>query len=139
MILLLKFYIASSYENRNLVRAASFLFDQNDFLNSYDWTLNDKAETFEEYRLIGEEEKQGIIESDFFVMILPAGKGSHVELGMALALDKRIYLYSPDEEIYNMEKTDTYYFLQGVKPFVGQIADFISFVIKSENNNVVLH
>ena len=135
----MKFYISSSYENRDLVRVASFLFSQNEFTNTYDWTFNEKAETFEEFRIIGEEEKAGILEADFFVMILPAGKGSHVELGMAIATNKRIYLYSPDEEIYNLENTETYYFLPEVRPFVGGMAEFISFVVKSENNMVVLH
>jgi nucleoside 2-deoxyribosyltransferase len=101
--------------------------------------MNEKAATFEELRYIGEEAKQGIIDADFVVIILPAGKGSHLELGMAMALNKRIYLYSPDEEIYNMDKTVTYYFLPEIRPFVGQLADFISFVIKCENNNAVLH
>jgi nucleoside 2-deoxyribosyltransferase len=135
----MNFYIASSYENRDLVRVASFLLNQNEFTNTYDWTLNEKAVTFEELRTIGEEEKQGIKEADFFVMILPAGRGSHIELGMALALNKRIYLYSPDEEIYNMDTTESYFFLPDVRPYVGGVAEFISFVIKSENNTVVLH
>lgn len=135
----MRFYIASSYHNRDLVRVASFLFSQNDLIQTYDWTMNEKAATFEELRYIGEEAKQGIIDADFVVIILPAGKGSHLELGMAMALNKRIYLYSPDEEIYNMDKTVTYYFLPEIRPFVGQLADFISFVIKCENNNAVLH
>ncbi|MBB6444189.1 nucleoside 2-deoxyribosyltransferase [Bacillus benzoevorans] len=135
----MKFYIASSFQNRDLVRVATFLFSQNDFIQAYDWTMNEKAATFEELRYIGEEAKQGIMDADFVVMILPAGKGSHLELGMAMALNKRIYLYSPDEDIYHMDKTITYYFLPELRPFVGQLADFISFVIKCENNNVVLH
>ena len=101
--------------------------------------MNEKAATFEELRFIGEEAKKGIIDADFFVMILPTGKSSHMELGMAMALNKRIYVYSPDEEIYNLDKTVPFYFLPEVRPFVGQIADFISFVIKRENDSVILH
>lgn len=135
----MRFYIASSIQNRDLVRVASFLFSQNEFIPTYDWTMIEQAATFEELRFIGDEAKQGIKDADFVVVILPAGNGSHVELGMAMALNKRIYLYSPDEEIYNMDKTITYYFLPEIRPFVGQIADFISFVIKCENNHLILH
>lgn len=135
----MKFYISSSFDNRDVVRVASFLFNQSEFINTYDWTLHDKAVTFEEFRMIGVEEERGIKDADFFVILLPAGKGSHIELGMALALNKRIYLYSPDEEIYNLDTTETYYFHPEIRPFVGQMADFISFVIKTENNHVVLH
>lgn len=135
----MKFYISSSHQNSDLVRIASFLFTQNEFIPTYDWTMNEKAATFEELRFIGEEAKQGIIDADFFVMILPAGKSSHMELGMAMALNKRIYVYSPDEEIYNLDKAVPFYFLPEIRPFVGQIADFISFVIKRENNSVILH
>jgi len=135
----LKFYISSSHQNRDLVRIASFLFTQSEFIHTYDWTMNDKAATFEELRFVGEEAKQGILDADFFVMILPAGKTSHIELGLAMALNKRIYVYSPDEEIYNLDKAVPYYFLPEIRPFVGQIADFIPFVIKRENNSVILH
>lgn len=135
----MKFYISSSYENRDLVRAAAFLFNQNEFINAYDWTVNERASTFEELRYIGDETKQGIKDADFFVVILPASTMSQIELGMAMALNKRIYLYSPDENIYQLDNAVPYYFLPEIRPFVGQIADFISFVIKCENNNVVLH
>lgn len=134
-----KFYISSNQQNQDLVRVAAFLFKQNEFIHTYDWTMNEKAETFEELRFTGEEAKEGIEEADFFVLILPADESCHMELGMALALNKRIYLYSPDEEIYDVEKAIPYYFLPQIRPFVGQIADFISFVIKCENNNVILH
>ena len=37
-------------------------------------------------------ESQGILDSDVVIILLPAGRGAHIELGMALALNKRIIL-----------------------------------------------
>ena len=135
----MKYYLSSSFENREMAHVASYLLNHNNFIHTYDWTQNEKAATFEELRFVGEKEREGILEADFFILFLPAGKTSHTELGMALALKKRIYIYSPNEDIYDLDKTSNLYFLPEVRPFVGQIADFIPFIIKSENNIVLLH
>jgi hypothetical protein len=135
----MKFYIASTLQNIDLVRIATYLFKQNDFYHTYDWTLNEQASTFEDMRFISDAQREGISDADFIVVILPGDKGTHVEIGMSLASKKRIYLYSPDEDIYDLERATSFYFLSEIRPFVGQFSDFISFVIKSENNLILLH
>ncbi|WP_449354817.1 hypothetical protein ACUL41_00360 [Virgibacillus natechei] len=58
-----------------------------------------------------------------FILLLPAGKGSHVELGIALSLEKRVYIYSAEQ----IEPTtaSTFYFVDGVQRFNGEMDDFI--------------
>lgn len=45
------------------------------------------------------------------VILLPGGKGTHVEFGIAIAQGRRTILHSPDEVITNLETTSTFYHL----------------------------
>ena len=61
------------------------------------------------------------MEADFTIVLLPAGKGSHIEFGIALAQGKRIYLYSQNEEVNNFETTSTFYHLPQVEKCIGTL------------------
>lgn len=126
-----KFYIASSFKNIEIVRYVSQQLTKIGFIHTYDWTKNDRASTFEDLKIIGNREKNAVLESDFLIVLLPAGKGSHIELGIALGQGKKIYLYSPNEEINNFETTSTFYHLPEVEKIVGTIEDLIEKVVES--------
>ncbi|WP_141505732.1 nucleoside 2-deoxyribosyltransferase [Paenibacillus luteus] len=122
----MKFYVASSFKNVEVVREVARKLRDRGFTQTYDWTENKDVTTYEQLRDIGEKEKEAIIESDCMVVIYPAGKGSHVELGIALGLGKKIYLYSPDNEINNFNNTSTFYHLREVEKCSGTIEGLIS-------------
>jgi nucleoside 2-deoxyribosyltransferase len=133
----MKFYIASSFDNKEAVRAlASFLIKEG-FTQTYDWTKNERAVTLEDLARIGEEEKNAVISADFFILLLPGGKGSHVELGIALALGKRIYIYSPEDEVNDFATATTFYHVSNVKRFTGSIEEFVEKLISYEKVNEV--
>ncbi len=69
-------------------------------------------------------EQQGIIDSDVVIILLPAGRGTHIELGMALALNKKIFLCSATEEEFSIENTVNFYQLLQIKRLIGN-ADYI--------------
>lgn len=90
----MKYYIASKLENHaehNRVR---------DFLNSlgheitYDWTHHGPVyrSGLDRVREVAELETQGVIDADFVVVLWPGGRGTHVELGIALAARKPVLL-----------------------------------------------
>lgn len=130
----MKFYIASSLNNREQVRYVSERLKNKGFIHTYDWTVNENVTTLEELKAIGLKEKNAILEADFVVVLLPAGKGSHIELGIAIGNDKEIYLYSPNKEIDYIETTSTFYHLpEIVKCFgtVDELVDRINVKLKS--------
>jgi hypothetical protein len=129
----MNFYIASSFNNKELVRSLAKDLEKEGFHQTYNWTGNDRADSLDLLAEIGESEKKGVANSDFFVMILPGGKGSHVEMGIALGLSKRIYMYSPTNEIYEYDKTSTFYHIQGVNKFVGSFDSFKRFLLQNES------
>jgi hypothetical protein len=127
----MKFYAASSFKNIQQVRYICEQLKLKGFKHTYDWTQNERAANYQDLQRIGQAEKQAVIESDFLVVLLPAGKGSHIEMGIALGLDKKIFLYSPNEEVKNMAETSTFYHLPQVEPCYGNLDNLLSTIVSS--------
>jgi nucleoside 2-deoxyribosyltransferase len=128
----MKFYVASSFKNIDKVRYVSEQLKNKGYIHTYDWTKNERALTVEELKQIGQKEMKAVIESDFIVILLPAGKGSHIELGIALGLNKKVILYSPNDEVNDFAKTSTFYHLSEVVKFTGTIDDLVNFLTIKE-------
>ena len=71
-------------------------------------------------------EKEAVWNAEVFIMMLPAGKGSHVELGLALGARKTIFLYSANEDFNDIETTSTFYQLPEVHKIIGTLDDLVS-------------
>ena len=124
----MRFYIASSLRNIDQVRYVSEKLKNIGFIHTYDWTVNENVTTLEELRVIGEKEKNAVIEADIVLVLLPAGKGSHIELGIAIGNGKNIYLYSPNKEIDNMETTSTFYHLTDIEKCFGTLDELVEII-----------
>lgn len=98
------------------------------FIHTYDWTQNERASTIEQLKEIGQREKEGGMEADFLIVLLPAGKGSHIEFGIALGQGKKIYLYSPNDDVNNFETTSTFYHLPEVEKCIGTLEELVDIV-----------
>ena len=59
------------------------------------------------------------MESDIVIILLPAGRGTHIELGMALALNKKIFLCSSNKDEFSTENTVNFYQLPEIIRLVG--------------------
>ncbi|MCZ8539765.1 group-specific protein [Psychrobacillus psychrodurans] len=124
----MKFYIASSFKNIESVRYVSENLKNRGYIHTYDWTVNENVTTLKELKMIGEQEKTAVIEADFVVVLLPAGKGSHIELGIAIGNGKNIYLYSPNKEIDNIETTSTFYHLPEIEKYFGTLDELVEII-----------
>ncbi len=132
----MKFYIGSSFKNCGVVNYFTKVLTDNGWQKTYNWAENiNNNETVEdkiEYSLL---ELQAIADSDIVIVYLPAGKGTHIEWGIALALNKRIYLCATNEENLRFESSVNFYELPQVKKILGNDADdIINQIIKSERN-----
>lgn len=121
----MKFYIASSLRNIEQVREVSKRLKNIGYIHTYDWTVNENITTLEELRVIGKKEKNAVIGADIVVVLLPAGKGSHIELGIAIGNSKQVYLYSSDKEIDNIETTSTFYHLPEIEKCFGTLDELV--------------
>lgn len=126
------FYIASSFKNIETVRTVSERLRQEGFTHTYDWTINNIVNSVEELRDIGKKEMDAVMGSDFIVVLFPAGKGSHVELGIALGKGIKAYLYSQNDEINDLDKTSTFYHVDGVCKCNGTVEELIQTILKEQ-------
>ena len=119
----MRFYVGSSFSNIEEVR-----FMRNELIalghtHTYDWTQNERATSIDALRSIGEEEVSGIQSADFVVILLPGGKGAHVELGIAIGTNKHVFLYDLGDQMMNMEETSTFYHVDAVQRLEGPFYD----------------
>ncbi|QUP85838.1 group-specific protein [Exiguobacterium sp. PFWT01] len=115
----MRFYVGSSFSNIEEVR-----FMRNELIalghtHTYDWTQNERATSIDALRSIGEEEVSGIQSADFVVILLLGGKDAHVELGIALGMNKHVFLYDLGDQMMNMKETSTSYHVNAVQRLEG--------------------
>jgi nucleoside 2-deoxyribosyltransferase len=124
----MKFYIASGFENKELVQYVRDRLVEAGHMHTYDWTKNSRAVTVEDLREIGQAELDAVKESDVVLVLLPGGKGTHTELGIALGLKKDIHLFS--REPIDLPTATTFYYVDGISHYVGEIDRFVDDIIK---------
>jgi hypothetical protein len=108
----MKFYIATSLSRtvpHNTVRDALKLLGHE---ISYDWTLHGSVKSVSKERLreVALLELGGISEADCVIVLLPGGKGTHLELGFAIASGKKVFLHSEDPTVFELgPQTSAFY------------------------------
>ena len=128
---IMKFYIGSGFKNCELVNYYSKKLEENKWENTYNWTKNiNKEITIEDLKEISKLEQKGISDSDVVIILLPAGRGTHIELGMALALNKRIFLCSETKEEFSIENTVNFYQLPSIVRLVGTVDENLKEISK---------
>lgn len=124
----MKFYIASSLKNIENVRQVAGNLKVRGFQQTYDWTTHSNIDSISKLRKIGQEEVSGVLDADVVIVMFPAGKGSHVELGIALGAGKKIYLYSSTNELNVIGNTCAFYHVKSVQQSIGSLEDLIDSV-----------
>jgi len=93
---------------------------------SYDWTLHGSVKSVSKERLreVAVLELDGVSDADFVVVLLPGGKGTHLELGFAIARGKRVFLHSEDPLAFELgPQTNAFYHHHDVTRLLCPLAD----------------
>lgn len=92
----MKYYIATKLENHAEHNRLRDTLEARGHKITYDWTTH--GPVYSKGLAVVEEvaqlEHQGVYNADVVIMLWPGGRGTHVELGMAIALDKRCMIVS---------------------------------------------
>lgn len=131
----MKFYIASSLSNFNQVNTISNYLTSKGWEHTYNWAKDGMVsnETLEQMIDVAVMEEKAVANADIVIIILPAGRGSHVELGMSIAYRKKIYIYCEDDRFFKAdENTSALYWHPSVIRETGDINLFLEKII-SEN------
>lgn len=121
----MKFYIATSLENvkqHHLLRDA-LIHDGGEL--TYDWTIHGSVqqEGREIKRKIAEREIKGVLDAELVVVILPGGRGTHVELGAAIVSEKKIIVIG--EQISESGVECVFYHYPGVQRIHRTVKDLV--------------
>ncbi len=94
----MKYYIATSLERAHLHNVVRDGLAKLGHQLTYDWTTHGSVKHTSTARLkeVAHAEMAGILEADFVVVLLPGGKGTHVELGFSIGSGKRVFIHSED-------------------------------------------
>ncbi len=134
----MKFYISSRLSNRAQVRRMASLLQDNGWIHTCDWTDFDVSseDNPDGLRAIGEREYAGVRTADVVIVLTPQGRGTHIELGMAIALGKRVYIHHSDDSCFKCDDTTcAFYWLPQVTRLTGEMDAAIA-VILQENTSL---
>jgi nucleoside 2-deoxyribosyltransferase len=129
----MRFYLASGFQNKELVQKVSGILSEQGYYHTYDWTSNDRVDTFSKLQAIGEAEKIGVQTADVLIALLPGGKGTHIEIGMAIGFNKPVYIFS-ESPISDPVLSCTFYHIEGVTIISGTLEGFLQEVIDDLKN-----
>lgn len=119
----MKFYVATRLERaaeHNLVRDTLMKLGHE---ITYDWTVHGPVwrDGPERIREVAQRELQGVLDADVVVVLLPGGRGTHAELGMALAANKPVLLHG-DVHMFGADpETCAFYHHPNVRPTTGAL------------------
>lgn len=114
----MKYYIATSLANAARAKTLKFLLDRNGHHCTYNWMAHGAAGHLGEAALadIAIQEFYGVTVADVIIVLLPGGKGTHTELGMAIAMGKPIVIWDETKpEWVCDDSTCSFYWLPGIK------------------------
>jgi nucleoside 2-deoxyribosyltransferase len=110
------YYAASRLGNADMVKALHTMMRDHGWSPSYDWTVHGSVRGNAD--LIAEaakEELRSVRAANVVIVLLPGGRGTHVELGAALALEKPVLLYTEDRGLLSFdERTSVFYHHHGI-------------------------
>lgn len=127
----MKFYIGSGFKNVDIVKKVSEELKKQGWIRTCSWEdIEVGTETREDLIRYSKLEMDAIEKSDIVIIILPAGRGTHVELGYSLAKGKRIILYASDQEEFSLENTVNFYEVPQIEKFVGSDDELVRKLVK---------
>ena len=131
----MRFYIASKLENYEQVNYLASKLKSAGWTHTYDWTAHGLAKrNIEILKEVGGMEYNGVKEADVIIVLTPQGRGTHTELGMAIALNKQVYLCHIDNTYFKCDdNTSAFYWLPQVKQFIGSIDEVADMLINSQS------
>lgn len=109
----MKIYVASSLNNRENAAALIAWCKEHGHEITYDWTVHGRIDPSERERIvsIATDELNGVLNCETLLLLLPGRFGSHIELGAALAADKRVFIIGFEPEM----QSSSFYYLPRIK------------------------
>ena len=92
-----RFYVATSLLNADQAKVVIRRLSDFGHQVSYDWTSHGKVSGHDAMLDIAVKEIEGVVSADCVIVLWPARRGTHVEIGAAIAMNKPIFFITPPE------------------------------------------
>lgn len=130
----MKFYVASGLENAGQAQKVADALKAAGHVQTYDWTRHGSVQERGEQVIcqVGRAEKDGVLAADLLVALLPGGRGTHMEMGIAMgAGGKRILLCADsDERLLQDSRTCALYYNGEIERIVGPVDQCIREILR---------
>jgi len=117
-----RFYIATRKDRTKQVETIVNALRAHGWERTFAWTDQDD-ERPEQYGKTALSELAGVRDGDVLIALLPGGYGTHVEIGAALALGKRVILHAPDRKTLETPYPCIFHYHPAVKLLVSKFLD----------------
>ena len=130
----MKYYVATSIFTPERHREVVAAMEELGHELTYDWTVSGQVYEEGEPRMqeVAKKEIDAVAESDFLVVFLPGGRGTHAELGAGLVRGIPIFVYATkedkDEFLQNSGRPCLFYWHEQVERVCGPIQDLVDAV-----------
>lgn len=127
-------YIASGMQNKATVQSLTRSLEINDVIVTYKWFKHGRYAALGDRQRAAINEINGIDSAEIVLVLLPGGRGTHFELGYAIATNKKVLLHSLDGQwADNAGERCAFYSLPQIKvlPSLGNIIQVIQSLSKS--------
>lgn len=99
----MKFYLASGLPNIEAAKKLAGFLKDHGHQQTYDWTVHGPVFKADQPPLTNcavmqktaESEVEGVLAADVVIVLLPCGRGTHIEMGVALAAKKPVIIVTP--------------------------------------------
>lgn len=94
----MQYYIATRLENTTAHNRLRDVLNSLGHVITYDWTTHGPVYShgLERVAEVAGLEAKGVLDADWVIVLWPGGRGTHVELGVALGANKHVHFISPE-------------------------------------------
>lgn len=103
-------YVASSIKNIDWVREVQEIIRDQGAEIAYDWTAHGDVtgQGAERCTEVAQSEIEAVRRADGLIVLLPGGRGTHIEIGIALALEKPVLVLA--SKVYSVNRADSAFY-----------------------------
>jgi nucleoside 2-deoxyribosyltransferase len=129
----MNFYIATKLNRSNEHNELRDILLNNGHSITYDWTTHCSVKNDGEDILstVSDLELNGVKDADLVIVLLPGGRGTHCEIGIALGANIPVILHSEGGRLFQSnDDTCVFYWSTGVTQYKGTLNELASFILK---------
>lgn len=116
------FYLATAKDRGEELETLVDALKSHGWERTYAWNGEDEGGPAQ-FSDVAIKELKGVADADVLVVLLPGGRGTHVEIGAALALGKPVVLHSPNRDILEKPYPCAFHYHPGVKLLISESLD----------------